>query len=88
MTSDNATSICNFSVGETLRAFLISSINCSRSADLRDVSVVSYLDSLPTLDPFSSFRYGDRALAQLEPCEWLIYRTRTDHGPLFAGWYA
>ena len=50
MTSDNATSICNFSMGEALRAFLISSINCSRSAESRDVRTVSYLNSTPTLD--------------------------------------
>ncbi len=61
MTSDNATSICNFSVGEALRAFLISSINCSRSTESRDVRVVSYLDSTPTLDLSFCFRYGLRA---------------------------
>jgi hypothetical protein len=60
MTSDNASSIFNFSIGEAVRAFLISSINCARSAESRVVRVVSYLDTTPTLDPYFCFRYGTR----------------------------
>jgi hypothetical protein len=69
MISDNATSICDFSVVEAVRAFLISSINCSRCVAVSwGFRVVSYLDSLPILDPYFGFRYATAIPQHSESC--------------------
>ena len=66
---DNAISICNFSAGEAVRAFLISSINCSRCVAVSwGVRVVSYLSSLPRLDRYSGFRYGHQDAESSKSC--------------------
>jgi hypothetical protein len=57
-TSDNSSSICDFSVGASVRAFLISWTNRSRSAVWRCTAIVWYLNSPPRLDPFYRDRYA------------------------------